>query len=217
MSAVARRTNRGRLKDEPGEPAPKGKAQGKRTMKVKGTSDTPNIPPASLGLHRGVCCEVYDRGLVDTKHGRKHKGWFVFQVEELIDLEGTDYHGKRKEVRVPFNLTLGKKSTLRQVLESWRGQALSAEEIADGFDLDVVVGVSALLNVGSHSEPDEGGRQYANVATVLPPVGKDGRKGDAWSIKPLDYVPLAERGSRDDEPDDEAPASGPPSGGKVPF
>jgi hypothetical protein len=85
-------------------------------MKVQGTSDIPNIPPASLGMHRAVCCQVVDRGLVNTQYGTKHKGWFIFQVEELIEGTDSDFDGKRKEVRIGFNNTLARRSTLRAAL-----------------------------------------------------------------------------------------------------
>lgn len=160
--------------------------QKKKSLVVKGSGDFPNIPPATLGAHNAVCCEVYDRGVVkDSTWGDKRKGWLVFQLEEVIQGTGTDFDGMRREVRYSFNLTgLGPKSTIRKALESWRGGPLLQEEIDDGFDLAVLEGVSALVVIGSHSQPDQNGRVYANISGINPPQKK---------LDPLDYVPIDER------------------------
>jgi hypothetical protein len=169
--------------------------------------------PASKGLHRAVCAEVYDRGIVDGKFGKKHKGWFVFQVEETVSDAESDFYGQRKEVRVSFNATLDPRGTLRQVLESWRGSPLTPEEEGT-FDTDRLVGVSAILFIDSHSDPkkDKSGRVFANVKAVLPPIGTNGVQGDAFTLEPLNYVPIAERGTDfPTDPDDDEPAAPDPT------
>lgn len=184
---------------------------------VKGSgSDFPNIPPAKLGAHNAVLCEVYDRGQVQDKSfggksGTRHKAWLIFQVEELITGTGGDFDGKRKEVRITFNVgTLDPRSTIRQVLESWRGGPLSQEEVDDGFDVEKLVGVPALIIVGTHSKPDANGRCYANVSGVNPPEKQ---------LEIVGYVPIDERkkGEEEEESDLAAGATGGKAQGKVPF
>ena len=47
--------------------------------------------------------------------------------------------------------TLGKKATLRKLLEGWRGKAFTDEELKDGFDLSKLVGLGCQLVIQPNS------------------------------------------------------------------
>jgi hypothetical protein len=118
--------------------------------------------PAPEGTHQGVCCDVVDLGMVEkTYEGRttkKHMVKVVWQINEIN--EDTK---RRFTVNRQFGASLHEKSTLRGVLEGWRGRPFTKEEL-EGFDLDNLLGVNCLLGV-IHKQGSKGGT-FANVANV---------------------------------------------------
>lgn len=194
-------------------------------MVGKGT-DYAKIPPPKIGPHHAVCAEVFDRGIVKTDYGNKRKIWIIFQVDEITEDSGTDRDGTHKEVWVNANLALGPRTTLRQVLESWRGSPLEDEDFdEDGnFDLEKLVGGQATIVVGSWSEPNENGTRYPNDVTVLPAEDPSVMFPSGSSTNEMEvtgYVPMEERKKRNTDfpPQEETPASKPAgssnSGGKT--
>jgi hypothetical protein len=171
--------------------------------KIYGSSDDQLYEPASVDIHDAVCCEFKDLGEKETPWGRQHQGVLVFQVAE--EIEGGDYAGKRKEVRLYFNMKIGTEtypSKIRKIVEKWRGKPFQVEELAEGFDMEVLVGQPCRLDVGQKTNK-EGTRTYATVDGIQ----KAGRK----KLKPKDYVPIDERESNgnglesDDDDDDDTP------------
>lgn len=132
------------------------------------------IEPAAIGAHHGVCCEVYDRGLIENKkyHKMEHRLWFVFRVNEKIEGTDSEFDGKWKEVRINVNAKMNPKTRLWGMLEEWRGTPLTDDDFeADGqFNAKRCEGGPATIIIGSWSEPDEKGRQWPNDVKVLPPV-----------------------------------------------
>jgi len=63
-----------------------------------------------------------------------------------------------------YTASLHEKSRLRADLQSWRGRAFSAEELA-AFDLEKLIGVGCLLNV-VHTARN--GKQYADIVAIMP-------------------------------------------------
>lgn len=136
--------------------------------KDKGGTD---YEPLSTGMHHAVCYGIIDLG---TQPGGqfepKRKVAFLWEVpSERIKFEKD---GVKKDlprgISAIFTLSLSQKSKLRPMLESWRGRAFTAEELA-GFDLKSVLGANCFLNVVH--QPGKGqnaGKTYANVASVNP-------------------------------------------------
>ena len=156
--------------------------------------------PASEDIHNAVCCEFQDIGVQEGPYGSKHQGLIVFQVEEMNDMDPP----RRKEVRWYFTMTLGTAeypSNLRKYAEAWRGKPFVPEDIADGFDPELLVGKPCRLAI--LHKTSKKGRTYAFIDSLM----KAGEK----KIEPLDYKPLAERGQKDDdngsttEDDDQVP------------
>lgn len=179
--------------------------------------DFTKIEPSKVGAHHGVCCEVSDRGIMDTKFGQKRKICLVFQVAERIEGTGNpDIDGRRKEIRRYYNATTGQGSDLRRDLESWRGEPLSDADFNDNgqFDVEKVTGVQATIIVTGWTEPDEKQRQYPILGAVLPPddfaaVKRLGHKLEgANDLEPEGYIPIDERqGNADFPPHDDAGAA----------
>ena len=122
-------------------------------------------PLAPAGLHPAVCCDVIDRGLVDTQFGQKHQVEIRLQLEEAIE---SDKGLVRPVVRQRFTNSLHEKAKLRAVLETWRGAKFTKDELR-GFDLERLIGASCQVQV-IHNVSDEG-QTFANVNAVIP-LGK---------------------------------------------
>jgi hypothetical protein len=137
---------------------------------------------APEGLHRAVCCDVVNLGVVQGAYGPKHKVRIVWQLEAVDPT-----HGRRFDVARVYALSLHERAALRKDLESWRGKKFTEAEL-DGFDLEKLLGANAQVQV-THDLSD-GGETYANVSTVVAPI-----KG-LPKLAPLDYVRAKDRGAR---------------------
>lgn len=113
--------------------------------------------PAPDGLANAVCVDVVDLGMVDGVFGTKHKVKVVWEIEAKMQ------DGRRFIVQKQYTASLHEKSNLAVDLKTWRGRALTTDEVK-GFDLEKIVGVPCQLVI-VHAEKD--GQVYANVQTVL--------------------------------------------------
>jgi len=138
--------------------------------------------PAPQGVHRAVCVDVVDMGLLEVtwnnQKKQQHKIRVVWQIDEAMD------DGKPFIVQKRYTLSLHEKAQLRKDLESWRGKAFSDDE-QKGFDVERLVGVSCMLNV-MHVSRD--GKTYANVTAVMPL-----HKGMSKLEPSADYVRVQDR------------------------
>lgn len=153
--------------------------------------------PAPPGLHRAVCVDVVDLGMVETTYGPKHKVRVVWQIEEKME------NGKLFSVGQRYTASLHQKAKLRQDLESWRGRPFTNDELK-GFDLEKLIGANAQINI-VHNTND--GRIFANVATIVP-LGKGtpalAADGTYTRVQDRpDYVPVGGSGSNKDDDDDD--------------
>ncbi len=171
---------------------------------------------APSGLHPVVCCDVVDRGMVESDYqGQKRvqpKISIHFLMADLIPEQWTHPH-TNEVVDVPptlagrpfgvgrwFTNSLHEKSSLRHFLEIWRGRGLTRKEL-DGFDVERVIGVGGAVAM-VHRLSERTGKWYANIDSISAmPTG--------WQLPqiPADYVRLAERESPTEEPQ---PPNGPP-------
>lgn len=137
---------------------------------------------APEGLHRAVCVDVVNLGIVQGAYGPKHKVRIVWQLDAVDET-----HGRRYDVARVYALSLHERAALRKDLESWRGRKFTEQEL-DGFDLDKLLGANAQVQV-THDLSDDG-TTYANVGTVVAPI-----KG-LPKLAPLDYVRAKDRQQR---------------------
>jgi len=140
--------------------------------------------PAPAGLHRAVCVDVHDLGMVQvTFQGRTSTAHKV-DVYWVIEAVNPD-NGKPFLTRKRYTLSLDAKANLRKDLESWRSKPFSDKDLSEGFDLEVLIGVNCQIMV-QHAVKD--GSTYANVTTVVPAA-----RGEAKLAVPADYVRKALR------------------------
>jgi hypothetical protein len=149
--------------------------------------------PAPQGLHRAVCVDWVDLGVIESKFGSREKVRLVWEIDELM--EDTK---RRFIVSQMYTPSLHEKAKMRHDLESWRGRAFSAEE-RKGFDLDNLLGAPCQLQVVHNTHDD---KTYANVASVVA-LGK----GMERLLPSGDYIRMKDRpnegGSREPGADDD--------------
>lgn len=125
------------------------------------------------GTVQGVCCAVWDLGLQlsffkteDGKDKHQHKVVIAWELSELINDPESDYNGLPYMLSKSYTLSLNEKANLRKDLESWRGTPFTEETIADGFDLEKLIGANCLMGVTHTQKPN--GNTYANISAILP-------------------------------------------------
>ena len=134
------------------------------------SKDGSNFKPIKAGMKQAVCYSVIDLGTHNhTWQGQvKERRRLLLTFEVLGERIEYEKDGKKIEgIRVvgkEYTLSLGDKAVLRKDLESWRGQKFTAEELK-GFDVSVLVGVNAVLNIVHNVVED---RTYANIETINP-------------------------------------------------
>lgn len=117
---------------------------------------SPQVPP---GTHIAVCYRIVDIGTQpDTGFGQKEKIVIFWELpHERITVDGKEMPIGMSKI---YAKTIGKRSTLRKDLESWRGRAFSADELAS-FDLAAILGKPCQLQIAAN---DEG---KSNVVAVV--------------------------------------------------
>lgn len=155
------------------------------------SSGESTFKPVSEGLHQAICSAVVDLGIQpgsDMYPTPKHQVYLRFDcVDELIEF---DKDGQRQSgpgrCGATYTLSLGEKSKLRPLLESWRGRKFTETELA-GFDLEKLLGAPCQAQI-LHSH--KAGKTYANIQTVVPwPKGveRPALPGDAVKYTPAEH------------------------------
>jgi len=100
------------------------------------------------GTYQAVCKGVFDIGQQRQEYNGDVKYVdqviIVFEVDERMTIE--KYAGERFNMSAWFTASLHEKANLRKTLENWRGRQFTEKEL-EGFDLEVLIGVTCLLSV----------------------------------------------------------------------
>ncbi|MDZ7757224.1 phage replication initiation protein, NGO0469 family [Rhodohalobacter sp.] len=83
----------------------------------------------------------------------------------VFELEATNDNGDRYLLQKRYNKSLHPKSNLRQDLERWRTKPFTDEDLHYGFNLEKVIGITAMVYV-EYKDTDRG--KWANVDSILP-------------------------------------------------
>ena len=138
--------------------------------------------PCPVGIHKAACAAVEDNGVVETQYGPKHK----ITIKWLAQAGPVN---QTFEVTRRYTRSLHEKAILRQHLDDWIGP-LTPDQLAQGVDLDELVGKMALVQV-AHTV--KGDRTFANVDGVTrDPDAKPAtrKKGDSGSELTADEIPF---------------------------
>lgn len=165
-----------------------------------------SFTPAPPGQHTSVCCDVADLGTVQTKFGDKEQVRIYWQIDKMMD------DGRPFLVTRTYTASLHEKATLRRDLEAWRGRPFTEKEL-DGFDLEKLMGVGALLQV-SHKPRNDGQGVYAQLTSIMAlPKGMEPPAIDGEYVRWKDRQDDRERVTPPPE-DDDVP---PPADDECPF
>lgn len=121
-----------------------------------------DFAPAPMGLHKAVCVDVIDLGMLQGFGGKmQHKVNFVFELGDAVMEDGRPFIIFRR-----FTATLNENGHLAPFISKWRGgvPVKQGEEI----DLDQLKGVPALLVITHNQATDGSGKVYANIDSILP-------------------------------------------------
>lgn len=117
---------------------------------------------APAGNHVAICYAMVDMGQQKVEYNGEEKlqrkvyiGW---ELSNELMADGRPFMVSRQ-----FTMSLHEKSTLRAVLESWRGRPFTDDELM-GFDLKNILGKPCMVNV-VHATGNNG-RTYANVKSI---------------------------------------------------
>lgn len=129
---------------------------------AKGTTFT----PAPEGTHVARCIGCISLGTQDGGvYLPAFKVMLMFELpNEMIE---TDKGAKPMTVHKEYSLSLGKKSTLGQHLNSWRGRAFTKEEL-EGFEVSNVVGVPCQVTIQHKTSASGNVRADITAITGLP-------------------------------------------------
>lgn len=128
------------------------------SLKVKRKAVS-NIPPLPGGTYMGVCIAVVDLGEQYEQFDKQRQGKYVDQCMFIFELpsERVEVDGEDKPRWISskrLTQSLHERSKLASILESWRGQPLSEQDISDGFDLSDMLGQPAMLTVSLKERKD---------------------------------------------------------------
>jgi hypothetical protein len=117
------------------------------------------------GLTQAVCVFVEDVGFQKTVYKGSEK--VNRKVVIVWESEAKMKDGRPFLISKRYTASLFEKAQLRIDLESWRGRQFSQEELA-AFDLDVVKGANAFINIVHETH---NGKTYANMKGIAPLKG----------------------------------------------
>ena len=133
-------------------------------------SEGGDFKPVPQGTHIARCVTVVDCGMQKTEwQGNEkwqHKVWIAFEVPAVRvtwTKDDTEHEGPAIIGKLYTN-SIGEKAHLGQHLSSWRGKAFTSQEIRDGFDVAVLLGLPCQIAV-THNE--KGDRTYANITGIM--------------------------------------------------
>lgn len=142
--------------------------------------------PIPAGTHVAVCVGYADLGTqTETFQGqtKEQRRVMIFWdiPEERMEIDGKSLP---KRISARYTLSLYEKSTLRKMLDAWKGESLTPDELT-GFDLDNLINRPAMLQVVHKPNPKKPGEVFVNVNTVLPLF--KGIPRPAMEVEPIKY------------------------------
>lgn len=138
---------------------------------AKALPDREKREPIPADMYPATCYAVIDIGTHEYVYlgvvRKVRKVVIIFEVPDVrIDIEKDEkIVNLPRVINIEENISLGKKSNLRPVLENWRGRAFTQEEL-EGFNLVNLLGVPGMLNI-THSV-NKSGEVYAKISNINP-------------------------------------------------
>lgn len=124
-----------------------------------------NREPAPAGTHQAWCFGLVDLGTQtgDYKGEIKsaHKVWIWWVLANEVQSDGKPVY-----CGTFFSVGLHEKSSLRKMLQGWRGKAFTEEELK-GFDLRNIIGKPCLITIANVANGDKVQDRITNVGPLM--------------------------------------------------
>jgi hypothetical protein len=137
--------------------------------KSTGESTQRELIPA--GTYVARCYSVVHVGHVVQKYMQDEKQVNLVRITWELPTElkcfNQDKGMQPCAISKEFTLSLNEKSNLRQLLNSWRGKALTEKE-AEGFDLANLIGKECMINLIHQPSKANPEKVYERIAAVMP-------------------------------------------------
>lgn len=128
-----------------------------------------HIEPIPAGMYVARCYRMIQIGtVVESFKGDEktlHKVRIGFELPSELKVFNEEKVEQPCVIDEEFTLSLYEKSTLRKMLESWRGKKFTDEE-SEKFDITKLLGVPCMLNI-IHNE-GKNGNMYAKIGSISP-------------------------------------------------
>lgn len=136
-------------------------------------SEGGDFKPVPEGAHLARCVTVVDCGMQKTTWNDEdkwqHKVWIAFEIP-AVRVEWTDKEDKEHEgpalIGKLYTNSIYEKAALGQHLASWRGKSFTSKEVADGFDVGVLIDKPCQISV-THKQSKDGSKTYANITGIM--------------------------------------------------
>ena len=137
---------------------------------LKASKNTKTSTPAPAGAHVARCVRIIDLGrqTTDGIYGLKTqpKVQITWELPTELHVFSAEKGEEPFVVSQEYTLSLDEKATLRHHLESWRGRAMTAQEL-EGFDVAALIGKTCTLNV-IHGTSKRTGNAFAMLSSIAP-------------------------------------------------
>lgn len=114
-----------------------------------------------------VCTKILDMGTHWNEPKQKNERKIRIDFESTELMGAGDFEGKPFLLINSFNFSMYQNSRLCQFIEAWLGRKFPDQKKADEFDLETLLGKTALCNV-IHSDDEK----WVNIGSIMPvPAG----------------------------------------------
>tara|TARA_R110000850_G_scaffold212205_1_gene337945 strand:+ start:66 stop:671 length:606 start_codon:yes stop_codon:yes gene_type:complete len=155
----------------------------------------------SADNHLARCYSLIDLGTQTYEYKGEVKEQRKVRITWELPNETDIFDGEEKPMIIgnKYTWSFSEKGNLRKMLESWRGQKFTKDEVNE-FDEEKILGVPCLINV-IHAKNSDGSRTYANIGSVSKvmknmecpeqfnpsfcySINDDGFEGEIWDALP---------------------------------
>lgn len=127
------------------------------------------LPPK--GTFPARCYQMIHIGTIKEKYKGEEKLCNKVRIGFELPTEQKIFDETKGEqpfvISQEYTLSMGQKSKLKALLESWRGESFSKEEMK-GFDITEMIGEPCLISI-AHKE-SESGSMYAQITSITQPM-----------------------------------------------
>ena len=144
--------------------------------KVEQQQTTTNKYLAPAGTHIARCYKMIHVGERDYEYQgepkKKNSLWVYFELPNELAVFNPEKGEEPYSVNIEYNHVPYETAKIMKHINSWRGKALSPQEI-DDFDVSTLLGQPCMITI-VHNTSAANGKTYANIAAISGlPKGKN--------------------------------------------